>query len=163
MGYGAGCYGGGVSAAPTVAMPAYSLHGYGATYSYTDPISVYGRVTNLNATQTATPEVKPMIPPIPVPETKKMGANIKFQLPADARLYVDGKLTLLTGTEREFSTPPLEVGEKFFYDVKAEVIVDGKAVVEQKRVIVQAGAKLTETFPTLLAAAKGSSTVVAGK
>ena len=49
-----------------------------------------------------------------------MGANLKFQLPAEAKLYVDGRLTMIGGTERAFTTPPLAAGSQFFYDVKAE-------------------------------------------
>ena len=75
---------------------------------------------------------------------------------------MDGKLTLIAGTERAFTTPPRAAGEKVFYDVKAELVVDGKPVVEQKRVVVEAGASLTESFPTLLAAAQGKGVEVAG-
>ncbi|MBA4186385.1 MAG: hypothetical protein C0467_00045 [Planctomycetaceae bacterium] len=99
------------------------------------------------------------------PETKKdskQGANIKFQLPADAKLYVDGRLTNLTGTERAFVTPSLGAG-KFFYEVKAELMVDGQMVVEQKRVIVEAGTSLVESFPKLIAAAGAKGDPVAGK
>jgi uncharacterized protein (TIGR03000 family) len=149
-----GCYGGGVSLAPVVGGPA--VVGYGPAVSYTDPIAVYGRVTNINPIPVVVQEG-----PKPMAEPKKLGASIKFQLPEAAKLYVDGKLTLITGAERAFTTPPLEVGEKFFYDVKAELVVDGKPVVEAKRVVVEAGADLTESFPTLIAAAKANA--VAGK
>jgi uncharacterized protein (TIGR03000 family) len=149
-----------MSLAPAVGGSAYTLGGYGPSVAYNDPIAIYGRVTNINPIPAAVPD---MVPPKPMTEPKKLGANIKFQLPADARLYVDGKLTLLTGTERSFTTPGLIVGEKFFYDVKAELMVDGKPVVEQKRVVVEAGANLTESFPTLFAAANGKGLEVAGK
>jgi len=46
--------------------------------------------------------------------------------------------------------------------VKAELTVDGKPVVEQKRVVVEAGSNITETFPTLFAAVRGKIEV-AGK
>jgi uncharacterized protein (TIGR03000 family) len=156
------CYGGGAAVGgmsvgrPSVAMPAYSL------YNYADPIAVYGRVTNIHPVSNPSAPV-PMIPPVPPADEKQVAAKIKFQLPAEARLYVDGKLTLLTGSERAFSTPPLAVGEKFFYDVKAELVVGGQSVVEERRVVVEAGANLTESFPKLLTAAKTSGIAVAGK
>jgi uncharacterized protein (TIGR03000 family) len=169
----AGCvgFGGGASSwGPPVGMPPYTLHGYnqggawgyGPPVVYADPHAVYGRVTNLTPATTVVPAEtsKPMTPPTP---PKGTGANIKFRLPADAKLYVDGKLTMLTGTERAFSTPGLEAGQKFFYDVKAELMVDGKPVVEEKRVVVEAGSDLVETFPKLLAAAPASGNPVAGK
>ena len=188
MGCNGACYGGGMTIpsatngggemsrggstwGPPIGMPPYTLHGYnqGGTWGpgvpvvWADPISVYGRVTNINPVPVPKTEPKPMDPPAPLPEPTKMGAKIKFQVPADARLYVDGKLTVLTGTERAFSTPALVVGEKFFYDVKAELMVDGKPVVEEKRVVVEAGADLTESFPTLFAAAQKNGIAVAGK
>ncbi|VTT96722.1 Keratin OS=Blastopirellula marina DSM 3645 GN=DSM3645_21257 PE=4 SV=1 [Gemmataceae bacterium] len=147
----------------------YSCGGcYGATWGgayyapmYT-PGAVYGNVTNPNP-QPADPT------PIPAPADKKdtkpdnkTGANIKFQIPADAKLYVDGRLTTLVGTERSFVTPPLAAG-KFFYDVKAELTVGGEVVVEQKRLIVEAGSSLVESFPKLFAAAEGKGDAVAGK
>ncbi len=95
-------------------------------------------------------------------DTKNQGANINFRLPADAKLYVDGRLTGLSGPERSFTTPPLAPG-KYYYDVKAELMVDGVPVVEQKRVIVEAGSKLNESFPTLFAAAERKADAVAGK
>jgi uncharacterized protein (TIGR03000 family) len=130
-------------------------------YSYS-PSAVYGTVTNMNppavvAPTTTTPPVTP-----PVTGSGKMGANIKFQLPADAKLFVDGRLTNLTGAERSFVTPSLGAG-KFFYEVKAELMVDGRVVVEQKRVVVEAGVTLVESFSKLFAAAEGKGDAVAGK
>ena len=90
------------------------------------------------------------------------GANIKFTLPANAKLFVDGRPTSGEGTERAFFTPPLTAGQKFFYDVKAELVVDGKVVTEEKRVIVAAGDDLRESFPKLFAAA-GNPASVASK
>lgn len=125
---------------------------------YLTPNAAYGTVTNPNPTP---------VTPDPKKDMKdgkdgKMGANIKFQLPANAKLFVDGRLTTLTGTERSFVTPSLGAG-KFFYDVKAELMVEGQMVVEQKRVIVEAGATLVESFPKLIAAANGKADAVAGK
>ena len=92
-------------------------------------------------------------------DDKPMGANLKFTVPADTKLYVDGKLAPGAGTERAFYTPPLEAGKKFFYEVKAELVVDGKTVVEEKRVIVESGSQVVESFPRLTAAAERSATV----
>jgi uncharacterized protein (TIGR03000 family) len=169
------CAGGGASSwGPPIGMPPYTLHGYnsGGGYGYGQPVvwadseSVYGRITNVNSPTVTIPptDTKPMVPPKPMTDpVKGMGANIKFKVPADARLFVDGKLTVLTGTERSFTTPSLVAGEKFFYDVKAELMVNGFFVVEEKRVIVEAGSDLTESFPKLFAAAQHQGNAVAGK
>jgi len=119
-----------------------------------------------------TPVVVPMQTPVQTPaDTTKpkpdgttkpdgsQGASLKFQLPADAKLYVDGQLTGITGTERAFVTPALTPGQKYYYDVKAELTVDGKAVTEEKRVIVEAGGSVVESFPKLTAAAAQPATV----
>jgi uncharacterized protein (TIGR03000 family) len=126
---------------------------------------VYGRVTNLNpATNTAVvPDQKMPEPTMPTDPKMGMGANIKFKVPANTMLFVDGKLTVLTGTERVFTTPPLAIGQKFFYEVKAELVVAGNLVTEEKRVVVESGADLTESFPKLLAASENKSDPVAGK
>jgi uncharacterized protein (TIGR03000 family) len=108
-------------------------------------------------------DAKPMETPVAPKPKEGMGANLKFKLPAEAKLYVDGRLTMIGGTERSFSTPPLAAGSKYYYDVKAELIVDGKPVVEEKRVLVEAGATVNESFPVLIAAAEGRTTPIAGK
>jgi uncharacterized protein (TIGR03000 family) len=106
-------------------------------------------------------DAKPMETPVAPRPKEGMGANLNFKLPAQAKLYVDGRLTMIGGTERTFSTPPLAAGSQYYYDVKAEVIVDGKPVVEQKRILVEAGATIQESFPVLIAAVEGKSAVVA--
>jgi uncharacterized protein (TIGR03000 family) len=155
-------------------MLPYTLHGYnsgaatvwGPGYpvvlgNLTNPHAVYGNVYHPNQPPVMTVPVAPMTKPAGS-DDKPMGANLKFTVPADTKLYVDGKLAPGSGTERAFYTPPLEAGKKFFYDVKAELVVDGKTVVEEKKVIVEAGAKITESFSKLTAVAAKPDTV-AGK
>ncbi len=148
--------------APPIGMAPSTLNSYNTPSvpvygNYTNPLAVYGSYTNPNRPPVVT------IPAIPkaTPDSP-MGANLKFTVPANAKLFVDGKPAPGTGTDRAFYTPPLVVGQKFFYDVKAELMVDGQLVVEEKRVIVEAGANLTETFPKLVAAMNRTGTV-AGK
>lgn len=155
-----GCYGGyygfGSVYGPPHGIPPAALYPYGTP-------AVYGSITNMNPpTMNLPPE--PMKDEGKKDEGKKdgMGASIKFNLPADARLYVDGHLTTLTGTERVFSTPPLAPG-KYYYEAKAVVVVDGKPVTEERRVIVEPGADVTESFATLIAAAARRGDAVAGK
>ena len=124
--------------------------------------------------QQATPQkrtpavVVPVETPMTKPEAKpktgdESGANLKFRLPAEAALFVDGRPVAGAGAERTFFTPPLEAGQKYFYDVRAEVRVGGQVVTEEKRVIVTAGVELTESFPKLLAAVGGTPNAVAGR
>jgi uncharacterized protein (TIGR03000 family) len=173
-GCGAGSVSYGSSWGPPVGMLPYTLHGYnsGLTPVYgpgapvvlgnlTNPNAVYGNVYHPNQPPVMTIPVAPMTKPMSS-DSQPMGANLKFQVPADAKLFVDGKLAPGTGTERTFYTPPLAKGQKFFYEVKAEVVVAGKTVTEEKKVIVEAGANLTETFPKLVAAIEKPDSI-AGK
>jgi uncharacterized protein (TIGR03000 family) len=170
-----GCYGisYGSSWGPPVGMLPYTLHGYndgnypkyGPSFpvvgsNLTNPYAVWGRTTNPNL-----PPV--VVVPVETPkkagsDDKPAGANLKFSVPADAKLYVDGKLAPGAGAERAFYTPALEPGKKFFYDVKAELVVAGQTVVDEKRVIVEAGQTVVESFPKLVAAVE-KATSVAGK
>jgi uncharacterized protein (TIGR03000 family) len=146
--YGAGCAGGGI-------YPAYSYPAYGVPAG---PVIV-------------TPPAGTEVPAAPAPTDKdKKGkggegnsASLKFQLPADAKLYVDGQPTAGTGAERAFFTPTLVPGQKYFYDVKAEITVAGQVVVEERRVIVEAGAEVTESFAKLFAAVGQPAPAVASK
>jgi len=79
--------------------------------------------------------------------------KLTVELPADAKFYVDDQLTKGEGTQRFFHTPELPHGKTFFYDLKAEITVEGKVVVENKRVLVRGGEALSESFPKLIAAA----------
>jgi uncharacterized protein (TIGR03000 family) len=137
-----------------------------ATPAHTGVISekVIGEKVITDPKTTTTDPKATTTDPKAMPDPKKTGgneegANIKFQLPSNAKLFVDGRQTTGTGTERAFFTPPLPAGQKFYYDVKAELVVDGKTVTEEKRVIVKAGDDLRETFPKLFAAAGNPATV----
>jgi uncharacterized protein (TIGR03000 family) len=165
----------GSSWGPPVGMAPYTLHGYnsGTAHAWgpgfpvvlgslTDSTSVYGRVTNPNLPPAVTVPVAPMAKPVGS-DSQPMGANLKFVVPAGAKVYVDGNLTPGTGAERAFYTPALERGKKFFYDVEAKVVVNGKEVTETKKVIVEAGADLTEEFAKLIAAVASANDAVAGK
>jgi uncharacterized protein (TIGR03000 family) len=90
-------------------------------------------------------------------------STLKVELPKDAKLFVDGKEVPGSGTARAFATPALPRGADFFYDLKAEVTVDGKPMVEEKRVIVRAGETVTTSFTKLTAVAPPAGDRVAGK
>jgi len=81
-------------------------------------------------------------------------ARLTVELPEDAKLYVDGNLTKGNGASRNFHTPELAKGSSYFYELKAEIVVNGETVVEEKRLVVRAGDTLSESFSKLFAAAK---------
>jgi len=166
---------------PPIGMPPYTLHGYnqGGMYGWGPP-TIWGGVINTNPPTMSVPSNIPPSdkpadmtkPTVPAPgdkkpdETKKttgMGAILKFRVPADTKLFFDGQQIEVKGTERVFSTPPLPLGQKFFYDVRAELTVNGATVVEDLRVFVEAGSTINESFVERFAVAQGKPAVAVGK
>ena len=97
------------------------------------------------------------VAPIAAPIGEHYGTvSLSVELPAAAKLYVDGHLIEGGGESRQFHTPELPRGQAFFYEVKAVVEVNGKLEVEEKRVVVKAGESLRESFPKLLASVKAA-------
>ena len=76
-------------------------------------------------------------------------AVLTITVPENAKLYVDGQLTTGNGTTRQFHTPSLQPGQTYYYEMKAELEVDGDLKSQTKRVLVEAGATLSERFNDL--------------
>jgi uncharacterized protein (TIGR03000 family) len=139
------------------------MYGYGPPVIWSAPATPPGPST-VPATIPPSTDTKPSEKPAEKTTDKKptgMGANLKLRVPAETKLYIDGQLIPSKGTEREFSTPPLTIGQKFYYDVKAELVVKGSTVVQEMRVIVESGSDITESFSKLFAAEQGKPTIVA--
>lgn len=66
-------------------------------------------------------------------------ATVVVQLPADARLWVDGRQADLTSATRSFQTPALEKDRDYFYTVQADATRDGVMRSQSARVLVRAG------------------------
>jgi len=115
------------------------------------------------------PAVPPAAPvaPVPPPPDKKPApgdadkkpgeasapnaAKLIVELPVDARLYIDGQLMRTTSDRRVFNTPILDRGQAYYYEVRAELTIDGQTHVESGRAIVRAGQTSQMTFAKLLA------------
>jgi uncharacterized protein (TIGR03000 family) len=76
-------------------------------------------------------------------------AKVTVRLPDDAKLFIDGVLCPLTSSVRTFETPKLDPGRQYFYNVKAEVVRDGREASESRRVVVEAGKETTVEFPNI--------------
>jgi uncharacterized protein (TIGR03000 family) len=90
-------------------------------------------------------------PPAPAPakkdKTTSRGlppniARIVVDLPADAKLYVDDQPMQSTSSRRVFRTPILEPEQTYYYDLRAEMVRDGKAYTQSKRILVRAGEEM---------------------
>jgi uncharacterized protein (TIGR03000 family) len=73
-------------------------------------------------------------------------AHVVVNLPEAARLFVDDTACPLTSARREFDTPNLNPGQAYYYDLKAEVMREGRAVTATKRVTVRAGQETIVEF-----------------
>jgi uncharacterized protein (TIGR03000 family) len=73
-------------------------------------------------------------------------ATVEVTAPADAEILFDGQRTSQTGTQRTFTTPPLEKGPSYHYDVTARWR-GGPADGQTQRVQVYAGAHVSVVFP----------------
>jgi len=155
-----GCYGG-----------CYGCHGcygcygcsgcYGYAPAYVTPVVP-------EAAPLAAPPAAPPAPPEAAPAPKKEGsgttvlpnkARVIVQVPADAKLFIDDQLMRATSERRVFNTPALDVVQEYFYDVRAEVVRNGKTYSETKRVIVKAGAEVRTSFVSLANAAAAAKAV----
>jgi uncharacterized protein (TIGR03000 family) len=67
-------------------------------------------------------------------------------VPADAEVFFDGTPTLQKGGERLFISPPMKVGEKFHYQIKARWMQDGKPVEQTRKVAVTGGENVRVDF-----------------
>jgi uncharacterized protein (TIGR03000 family) len=148
MGYG-GCYGGGM------ALTGHGVGGmpmsYGGCYGGM-PVGGVGTYDGMQvAPSTTQPEgVRKMPKPgggsamLPAP------ATIVVDLPAEARLSIDGDPTTSTGGQRVFVSPELNPGRDYHYTLKAEIVRDGKPVAVAQEVAVRAGeeTQVTLTLPS---------------
>jgi uncharacterized protein (TIGR03000 family) len=66
-------------------------------------------------------------------------AKIVIEVPAGARLWFDDQPTRQTGPIRSFSTPPLAPGMDYRYQLKVEVMRDGKHATRTETITVRAG------------------------
>lgn len=71
---------------------------------------------------------------------------VTVNLPAKAKLFVDGVPTAVEGGTRTFRTPELAKGKAFTYEFRAEVDKDGTTEVVSKKVTFTAGEAVTVDF-----------------
>lgn len=103
------------------------------------------------------------VPPVPGTSTglNKADGLLAVNVPEDAKIFVNGQPTSSTGAARQYVSRDLANGYNYAYEVRAEVVRDGKTVEQVKTVNVRAGetANLAFDFPAGAAAAETSLTV----
>jgi uncharacterized protein (TIGR03000 family) len=78
-------------------------------------------------------------------------------VPEDAKVFVNGRATTSTGSERQYVSRGLESGQRYSYEVRAEVIRDGKTVSETQTAQLIAGSQASLTFKFSAPASTASS------
>lgn len=155
-----GCYGG------------YGgYYGYGCTgcYGCYGGYSGYGIPVPGGPTYVGPGMTNPTPPPSSTPPAevtpapKKTGteqarARVRIELPADAKLYVDGVLTKTGSAVRVFQTPELSANQTYFYELRAEVVRNGQTLTESRQLLVRPGNIATASFAGLEQQAAAAST-----
>jgi uncharacterized protein (TIGR03000 family) len=75
-----------------------------------------------------------------------VSSRVTVTLPSDARLWVENTECPLTSSVRSFDTPPLNSNMKYFYNLKAEVVRDGRTVSQTQRVVITPGQEARVDF-----------------
>ena len=78
------------------------------------------------------------LPPPPA-QPRAAAVTLEVRLPTDAVLEIEGVRTRPTGEVRRFVSPPLEVGKRYTYTLKATWREGPKQVVRERAVPVVAG------------------------
>ncbi len=78
--------------------------------------------------------------------------RVRVRLPADAKLFVEGRPLSVTDGERTFVTPPLPADREAVYTFKVEYTRDGDTVSHSRKVKVKAGATTVVDFADLTTA-----------
>jgi uncharacterized protein (TIGR03000 family) len=82
-----------------------------------------------------------------VSTTEAAPAHLTINLPADAKVFVDD--VPCPADIRAFSTSNLRPGQKYYYDVRAEVTRSGTTMMQTQRVVMEAGQQVSVSFPQL--------------
>src|SRR5262245_25736275 len=112
---------------------------------------------------TATPEPTPKFVPLTPPATPRLApgsasangsadtAQIIVRLPhADGEVWLNGRKITQSGTARSFTTPPLQPGQSYSYQVEVAWRQDGRLVTESQSVSVSAGSAVALNFGPVL-------------
>jgi uncharacterized protein (TIGR03000 family) len=76
-------------------------------------------------------------------------AKLVVELPADARLFIDGSEMKSGATQRGVVTPPLDPQQTYYYEVKVELTRHGHTLRETQRIRLIPGALVTANFTNL--------------
>jgi uncharacterized protein (TIGR03000 family) len=125
--------------------PYYGSGDPGYAYNYT-PDSSYSAPSynagSLGEINTTTPSYNRTLPRTQPSAIDDNAVLIGLRVPENAEVWIDGQKTTETGAFREFTSPALQPGQKFTYDIKARWTENGKEVVRDRKLEFYAGDRL---------------------
>jgi uncharacterized protein (TIGR03000 family) len=75
-------------------------------------------------------------------ETSTGVAYLNINVPEDAKVYLQGQLMTVSGTQRRFVTPEIQAGTQLVYTVKLEVVRNGQTISKTTQAVVGAGQEI---------------------
>jgi uncharacterized protein (TIGR03000 family) len=99
--------------------------------------------------ETTEPAIEPGTEPPAADASTRVGRDavmLSVWVPNDARIFVNGNTTTSTGSARNYISRGLQPGASYAYEVRAEVVRDGKTVTETKQVTLVAGQRVNIEF-----------------
>jgi len=141
-------YGGSYAAYGTPAYTGGSYAAYG-TPAYTGGAALYSPSSYATMPQNYVSFYPPNFPqgsPMVGATTSNDQALIEVRCPADAQISFDGEETRQRGSDRLFTSPSLEPGKRYHYDVKARWNQDGRTEEKTRTVHIEAGRRVTVDF-----------------
>lgn len=126
----------------------------GVTYAYGTPTYTGGTLYSPSSYATMPQNYVSFYPPNFPQGSPTVGSTtsndqalIEVRCPPDAEILFDGEETRQRGTDRRlFTSPPLEPGKRYHYDVEARWNQDGRTVKKTHTVPVRAGQPVTVDF-----------------
>ena len=93
-------------------------------------------------------------PPVDSAHLQRHSASLVIDVPADAKIYVNGYKTNTQGSHRSYRSAGLLPGQMYSYEVRAIVEREGKEITQQKTVSLRGGEahKLSFDFDEFLVA-----------
>lgn len=73
-------------------------------------------------------------------------ALMNVSVPAEAKVFVNGSATTSTGAQRQYVSRGLEAGNRYAYEVRAEIVRDGQTITETKNVTLGPGEQASLAF-----------------
>lgn len=73
-------------------------------------------------------------------------ALLSVNVPAEAKIFINGNETTSTGSERQYISRGLNSGNRYDYEIRAEITRDGQTITETKNVSLAAGQQVNLSF-----------------